>query len=92
MSTNLQQTDELIANELKSLLLECGTNKRDHAIIGIIECINAGVVTRRAIVDTLSLAGLNPKHVHIVLKGGTGSDPARHRWQRDEAGVYRNLN
>lgn len=31
---------------------------------------------------------MNPGHVWIVLKEGTGGDPARHHWRSDEDGRY----
>ena len=89
---NPPQTDDLFVAELTGLLSECGTNKHDLGTVGITACSDGGIVTRKAIIDTLASAGLNPKHVPIVLAKDTGSDPLRHRWQRDEAGVYRNLN
>jgi hypothetical protein len=91
MITNSPDSNDPIANELKDLFSTCGSNKHDHAIVGITACIEAGIVTRRGIMDTLSRAGLSPKHVVITLNGETGSDPVRHRWQHDEDGVYRNL-
>jgi hypothetical protein len=89
---NTPQADDPLANELKCLLSTRGSNKHDHAIIGITACIAAGIVTRKDIMDTLSRISLNPKHVVITLNSETGSDPVRHRWQCDEDGNYRNLN
>ena len=92
MTMNLPQADDPFVTELKGLLSECGINKNDHAIIGITHCIAGGIITRKHIMDTLSRVGLNPKHVVMTLNSETGSNPSRHRWQRDETGVYRNLN
>jgi hypothetical protein len=42
---------------MQRTLLTCSTNRRDRTIIDITQCINAGFVTQKAIVDTPALTG-----------------------------------
>jgi hypothetical protein len=39
-------------------------------------------------VGALKTLGLNGRHAGKTLSEGTGSDPQRHRWQRNEDGRY----
>lgn len=77
-----------IFDRLRGLMAACGSNKHDVAIALISACIEEGVDTGPRIIGTLRRLELNPGHAARMLKEGTGSDPARHRWQRDEEGRY----
>lgn len=65
-----------------------GVNKHERAIVLITAAIEEGVNTRIRIGKVLEHIGLDRAHVMIILNEGTGSDPNRHRWSRDENGAY----
>ena len=73
---------------LRELLDTCGTNRHDRAIALITACIGDGVNTRSDIVSLGKKLDLNGSHIAIILNEGTGSDPIRHHWRRDDNGVY----
>lgn len=85
-----QPTDgaKALQARLAGLLTACGTNKRDRAILLISAAISEGVNTGSAIVELGGRVGLNTKHVGLTLADGEGDDPVRHRWRRDERGIY----
>lgn len=72
---------------------ECGpsVNKNDRATVLIHACLDQGGNTRAQIMALLKPLGFDYRHIAIILKAGTGNDPAHHRWQQDDNGVYRNL-
>lgn len=76
---------------LGRVLDQCGptSTKHDQVIVSIDVCIIEGANTRPLIVASIKAHGFNPKHVAIILNNGTGDDPERHRWQRDDEGHYR---
>lgn len=90
MNINDQTTDDhdSIIDDLRQLFSTCGGNKHDHVIVGITVCIEQGVTCGPAIVQVLARAGLNPKHVGLLLTRMCGPDPVRHNWRRDEARHY----
>jgi hypothetical protein len=63
-------------------------NKHDKAIVLIAACIEEGINTRGRIGIVLEHIGMDRSHVMIILNEGTGNDPNRHRWNRDENGTY----
>lgn len=75
---------------LRELLAACGPkpNRNDAAVVLISACIEDGRDTRPLIVGALSRLGFDYRHVAIILKGETGNNPQRHRWQRDAEGRY----
>ncbi|MBA3510450.1 hypothetical protein [Sphingomonas sp.] len=75
-------------DRLRELQADCGDNKHDQATALIAACILEGLNTAGQIVGALTTLGMNPAHVRIMLKEGTGGDPARHHWRRDEEGRY----
>jgi AraC-like DNA-binding protein len=77
---------------LRELLDACGPNKNDRAIVLIGACIGDGVATKGKIVSVGARFGLNPRHVAAILDQDTGTNPERHRWQRDGKGNYSLLN
>jgi hypothetical protein len=85
-------TNETLLADLRALDFACGkgTNKHDRVIVLIHACIDAGCNTKEAIQEALRLLGWNLQHARIILSSSTGNNPNLHRWQRDEAGVYRN--
>lgn len=78
--------------ELNQMLMELiasgVSNKHDHVIVGIEACIWSGIRTGPKIIQTLSRVGLSSSHIAIILHTEAGSDPARHRWERDNGGYY----
>ena len=64
-----------------------GLNKQDRANVGIEVSIERGFDTQSEIIFILRHLGVLPSHIAVVLKKGAGG-PDRHRWQRDEKGVY----
>ena len=73
--------------ELKASLPR-GVNKHEQAIVLITAAIEEGVNTRLRIGKVLECIGLDRAHVMIILNEGAGTDPNRHRWSRDENGIY----
>lgn len=69
---------------LRQLKADCGPNKHDQATALITACICEGWDTGNRIVGALKAIGMNPRHVGMILNDGTGPDPERHRWRRDE--------
>lgn len=81
-----------IYRELDELLAGCaGTSLHDQATVGISFCIDERIDTGPQIIGLLRRAGFNARHIGKTLHDLSGADPARHRWQRDEAGHYRHL-
>lgn len=85
------QTEALLA-DLRALDTACGegTSKHDRVIVLIHACIDAGCDTKETIKETLGQLGWNIQHAMIILSKLRGDNPDLYRWQRDEAGVYRN--
>ncbi len=83
--TNLSKA---LFDRLSELQADCGPNKHDQATALITACILEGLNTGARIVGALTGLGMNPGHVWIVLKEGTGANPDRHHWRRDENGIY----
>ncbi|KQU47396.1 hypothetical protein ASG67_14135 [Sphingomonas sp. Leaf339] len=73
---------------LRKLMADVGPNKHDQAITIIMACIGQGIDTLPRLRGVMNSLGFDPQHVGIVLSGGTGTNPALHRWRRDEKGVY----
>lgn len=73
---------------LRELLNTCGPNKNDRAVALISACIGDGAATRGEIVSVGARLGLNSRHVAAILDQDTGTNPERHRWQRDRKGTY----
>ena len=63
-------------------------NKHDRVTVLIDICIMEGANTRPLIVAGIKAHGFDARHVAIILNNGTGNDPKRHRWQRDDEGYY----
>ncbi|SFP99977.1 hypothetical protein [Sphingomonas rubra] len=78
--------------DLRELLDTCGRNKNDRALALISACIGDGITTKSEIVSVGARLGLNPRHVAAILDQDTGTNPERHRWQRDGKGTYSFLN
>lgn len=79
-------------HDLRELLDACaGTSRHDQAKVGISYCIDQGLDTGPRIIGALRWVGFKPRHIGAILHANSGSDPARHYWQRDDAGHYRNL-
>lgn len=74
---------------LRGLQRDCGPNRNDQAVALITACIEEGWSTRARIVGALKALGFDGRHAAIMLNDNAGSDPAGHRWQRDQTGVYR---
>lgn len=89
---DLQREDQALLDSLHALDRACGpyTKKHDRAIVLIHACIDAGQNTHGRIISIMHAIGWNLKHAQIILSKSAGSNPALHRWQRDEAGVYHN--
>ena len=85
-------TTEILLADLRALDIACGqgANKHDRVIVLIHACIDAGCNTKGAIQEALGQLGWNLPHAMIVLSKSTGNNPSLYRWQRDEAGIYRN--
>lgn len=66
-------------------------NKHDRVTALICACIDEGIDTGPRVVGAIKRLGFNAQHVGKLLHDHTGSDPARHHWQRTEAGRYINL-
>ena len=92
MSTLTEQTDEqAFGDSLHDLQRACAScNRHDQAIVLIEACIEAGYNTQGRIHSILHALGWNLRHAQIILVKSAGSNPAIHRWQRDEHGVYCN--
>lgn len=73
---------------LRRLLDVCGSNQNDRAIVFIEACISDGVNTKPEIIALGKQLGLNPAHLAIVLNHETGNSSGRHRWRRDDQGIY----
>ncbi len=73
---------------LRRMLDVCGSNQNDRAIAFIEACISDGVNTRAEIIALGKQLELNPAHLAIVLNHETGDLSSRHRWRRDEHGLY----
>lgn len=76
---------------LRQLLSECGPNRNHKAIVAITACISERIDTAKAIFEVAARLGLNTRHVAIILRAERGTNPARHRWRREESGRYRLL-
>ncbi|GLI98891.1 hypothetical protein [Sphingobium sp. BS19] len=63
-------------------------NKHDRADVVIQACIAQSYVTRSQIIDIAKQLGLNPAHVAIRLKAGTGRNPDGYMWHHDDEGQY----
>ena len=75
---------------LEALLWQCreaGANKNDQAITLITACIEEGITAGPAIVGTIGHLGMDKQHIGAILHHSTGTNPARHRWQRQD-GAY----
>ena len=70
-----------LPHNLRELFRDCGTDRNAHAISGIKVSIDEGISTEKGIINMLWRSGLKPGHVAVVLKTGTGDNPARHQWQ-----------
>ena len=83
---------ETLLADLRALDIACGTgaNKHERVIVLIHACIDAGCNTKVAIQQALGRLGWNVRHALIILSNSTGNNPDLYRWQRDEAGIYRN--
>jgi len=83
--------DDAFVASLRALQEACVyCNKHDQAIVLIHACIDAGYDTHGRILGALHAIDWNPRHAAIVLTKSAGGNPAIHRWQRDEHGIYRN--
>ena len=83
--------EDAFVESLRALQRACQyCNKHDQAIVLISACIDAGYDTHGRILGALHALGWNLRHAAIVLIKSAGSNPAIHRWQRDDHGVYRN--
>ena len=81
-----------IYRDLDELLASCaGANLHDQAIVGINFCIDEGIDLGAQIIGALRRKGFNPRHIGKLLHDLSGSNPARHRWQRGDDDRYRNL-
>lgn len=82
-----------LLESLRELDRSCGpsASKHERAIVMIHACIDASVHRRSLIVALLQRLGFKRGHIMIVLNSECGNNPSRHRWQRDELGVYTNL-
>jgi len=81
-----------IDRDLDELLAGCaGTSRHDQAIVAISFCIDEDLDTASLIAGVLRGREFNRRHLMILLHRLEGNDPARHYWQSDEAGHYRNL-
>jgi len=80
--------DKVLFDGLRKLMSDVGPNKHDQAIIVIMACIGQGIDTLPRLRGVMRSLGFDPRHVGIMLNGGTGTNPEMHRWQRDENGVY----
>lgn len=74
--------------DLRQLVLESGPSKHDMATVAIAACITNGIDTSKAILAIAAELDLDTQHVGILLRSERGTDPARHRWCRDEAGHH----
>lgn len=86
------QTAEMF-DRLHDLDYACGpeANKHDRATPLIAGCIVEGVNTKSAIIGVMKHLGFRNDHIAKWLDMHTGSDPMRHWWQRDDAGIYQLL-
>lgn len=91
MDHDLPGQDDSLLESLRSLDAACGegTSKHDRAVVLIHACIDSGCNTKEGIFGMLQRMGWNMRHAGIILAKSTGSNPSRHYWQRDEAGIYR---
>jgi hypothetical protein len=62
--------------------------KHDLAQLLIAACISEGIDSGRRITGALQALGLNRQHAGMMLKDGTGDDPAFHWWFIDAGGRY----
>lgn len=81
-------TDAAVFRRLRQLKADCGPNKHDQATALITACIMEGMDTGKRIIGALKVLGFDPQHVGIILNEGTGLDPERHHWRRDQEGTY----
>ena len=63
-------------------------HKHDLAQVLIAEIISEGIDSGKRIVGVLRTLGLNAQHAGIMLKDGTGDDPAFYWWDIDADGHY----
>lgn len=89
---NLPGETEAFLEGLRALDQACGPDisKPDRVIVLIHACIEGGFDTKERILEALQRMGCNMTHARIILSKARGSNPGLHRWQRDEAGTYRN--
>lgn len=80
--------DAHMFNQLRVLLIECGKNKHDRAIVLIQALIENDINTRKRIRGAAVHLGMDPAHVIIILNRHEGTDPERHYWKIDEEGNY----
>jgi hypothetical protein len=73
---------------LQQLVADSGPNKNDQAIVVISACIGERVDTIKAICEVMARLGFDTRHAAAILKTSAGTDTARHRWSKDEAGHY----
>lgn len=78
-------------DELRDLESRCGKNKHDRAAILIAACIENGINTMGYIRSVLGPFGYNVRHVSLILKDRTGTDPERHMWSVNASGHYRTI-
>ncbi len=89
MTTNPSDSSAALFDRLRDLIHACDdTSKHDQAIAVITACISEGVNTRPRLVGAMRHLGFDYRHAALTLNNGTGSDPERHRWQRDAEGRY----
>ncbi|MBC2666055.1 hypothetical protein H7F51_11055 [Novosphingobium flavum] len=77
---------------IRAILDKCDGNRHTRALVAIHACIDEGIDTRGRIVRALKTLERNCdyKHINIILKEATGSNPDFHWWSRDSEGIYTN--
>jgi len=82
------EQDKLLFDAFEMLKHQAGPNKHDAVTVLIQACILEGIDTGPAIIAHLKRHGFHAQHIGIMLKAGTGRDPARHAWWRGDDNRY----
>lgn len=64
----------------------CMKSKHDRVFTLVLCCLDEGINTMGTILTVLEAIGFNRKHVALIVREWTGSNPGRHRWWIDAEG------
>lgn len=85
-----QFADLAIFMELKKLKAYMRPHMNDHELADLLidTCIENGWNNGPKIIDIMVHLKFKLGHIGLRLRYGTGANPARHRWRKDDDGVY----